>query len=231
MGIDAVLLIGSFFIHTAVIPNYLLVIIILGWWILLLLTNQYQPSSIKFPKIISSTGLAGIGHLTFTIVICTIGQKLGYVSPLVRLILLFYISRIAVFALLHKLYYYALNVTDNMLRFVIIGDKEAAISKLLLNYLLQSEAKFVGYVNTNSVDHLQSDSLLELYQKLLSKGVSHIYCTLPLPEWTAHVNKLQQMADDHFIYFHWLSDFGLEDSPKQHLDFRMKNIMVYTSHK
>ncbi len=118
-----------------------------------------------------------------------------------------------------------------MLRFVIIGDKEATTSKLLLSYLLQSEAKFVGYVDMNSVGHLKSDDLLELYQKLLSKGVSHIYCTLPLPQWTTHVNKLQQMADDHFLYFHWLSDFGLEDSPMQHLDFRMKNIMVYTTHK
>ncbi|WKN41976.1 hypothetical protein [Tunicatimonas pelagia] len=231
MGIDATLLAGSFFLYATTAPHYLLVVAILSWWILLLLTHQCQPDDMKFPRIVGSTTMVGAGHISFMIIICVVNQKVSYISPLIYLILLFFVSRVAIFTVLHKLHYYARTITHNTLRFVIIGDKDATISKLLHNYLLQSEAKFVGYVDVVSVEHAKPDDLLELYQKFLARRVSHIYCTLPLPRWTTHVNKLQQLADDHFIYFHWLSDSSSEDSSKQHLDFKMKNLMVYTPHK
>ena len=179
--IDSILLLTAVSIlASGTLPDYLLIISGLGWWILLLLINGSHPNNLKFPRIISSTCIVGVGHLAFTLLICTINQKVEYFLPIAELILLFYLSRIIIFTLLHRLYYYTRNVTDNALRFVIIGDREAVTSKLLHNYLLRSEAKFIGYVDVSSIKTSKPFDPTELYQILLSKKVSHIYCTLPL---------------------------------------------------
>ena len=230
--IDSILLTAISILISSLIPDYFLVISILGWWILLLLTNGCQPNSLKFPKIVITTCAVGVGHLAFILLICMISQKIEYFLPLVKLMLLFYLFRIIIFTLLHRLYYYARNITDNMLRFVIIGDPEATTSKLLYNYLLRSEAKFIGYVDINSMIASKTFDPTELYKVLLSKRVSHIYCTLPLPQWKKLVELLKQRADEHFLYFHWLSDFSLEGSNKQYFNPKMKNnLIVYTLHK
>ncbi|MEM9834450.1 MAG: hypothetical protein AAF944_27730 [Bacteroidota bacterium] len=232
MGVDALLFVGSHFVSIYLgfisFPKHLLIITTLSWWVLLMLNRRYHPNYLKSHSIVVNTFHGILVHTSLLAAICVVNKEGAYIWFLAQITSLFCIFRIVTYMLLDSIYSYVRHVTNNTLRFVIIGSKEDKVSQLLYGHLSQSEAEFVGYIDEDSV---KVNDALELYRGLRRQKVSHIYCTLPLPQWTARVNKLQQIADDHFMYFHWLSDFGLGDAWKQHINFQTNSLMVYTPNK